>query len=309
MKILTAIRSLLVWQSRLPESIESSGCSRSHKPGYYHPPGIPSGNLTRNYSIQVPPGYAEGGPWPLIFDFHGATQNPDKQHENSLYYKYPAGNDYLVVYPAGVDHSWQGAPYAAEGVNDLKFVVDLLQHLTEFYCIDPERVYASGKSNGGGFVDTLACSDQGDHFAAFAMASAALYTEMFPKPCGNKDRALLESHGRKDHVINFNGKFNGTKQLTPDIDTWIHTWGLRDQCDETYVRYQPGYRVTSFSCNGTADVLQQYRINELGHCWPSSSGDNFDYLHRSDCNDFSLDFTPLVLDFFANRTLSKAKDI
>ncbi|OTA22083.1 hypothetical protein BTJ68_14755 [Hortaea werneckii EXF-2000] len=118
----------------------------------------------------------------------------------SQYYTYQRSEDYVVVYPQGYDKHWQGPSYATEGVDDLRFTSDLLAHMESEYCIDSSRVYASGKSNGGGFVDLLACSDAGDAFAAFAMASAALYTDTSLDSC-TKRRAILESHGDQDTTI------------------------------------------------------------------------------------------------------------
>ena len=107
--------------------------------------------------------------WPLIFDYHGNGGNGWQQYDNSQYYRFKAAQNYVVVYPQGVNDSWQSADYATPGVNDLQFTSDLLAHIKENYCVDTNHVYASGKSNGGGFVDFLACSDNGDDFAAFAM--------------------------------------------------------------------------------------------------------------------------------------------
>ena len=202
--------------------------------------------------------------------------------------------------------SWQGAPYATPGVNDLQFTNDLLDHLKQCFSIDTNRIYASGKSNGGGFADTLACSDVGDQFAAFGMASAALYTET-PQTMCNKKRAIIESHGAKDATIPFKGKPDGS---TPDINSWIHQWASRDRCTENPLGRKSGYEVTSFSCNGLQDAVKQYRIDTLGHCWPRKYGENYDSSRdKTGCEDRSLEYTAAVIDFFGKWTLDKAMKI
>lgn len=51
----------------------------------------------------------------------------------------------------------------------------MIYYLQENYCIDNNRLYATGFDIGGGFIDDIACSkDTGDYFAAFAMVSPAL---------------------------------------------------------------------------------------------------------------------------------------
>ena len=268
---------------------------------------ITSGGQERKYAIQLPATYDSGTQYPLIIDFHGHSDTPNDQHGNSLYQTHSKGEAYIVAYPLGVNKSWQGAPYAVSGVDDLQFVNDLLENLKQCLSIDSDRVYASGKSNGGGFVDTLACSDAGDQFAAFGMASAALYTET-PKTVCNKKRAIIESHGGNDHTIPFTGKKDGS---TPDINSWIHRWASRDGCTENPLDKNSGYEVASFSCNGFDDaVVKQYRVDTLGHCWPRRYGENYDSdRDETDCRDRSLEYTVVVLDFFGKWALKDARSL
>ena len=133
---------------------------------------------------------------------------------------------------------WESASYAEKGADDLTFISDLLDQLDKNYCIDSDRVYASGKSNGGGFVDMMACSDLGDSFAAFAMASAALYSDTsYRDKAVNKcikSRAILESHGGKDTTVPYTGQSakKGTGGESPDIQDWLSWWARRDGCEK-----------------------------------------------------------------------------
>jgi len=291
---------------------DTSGCGRTHAAGYHDADdtnSLQSGGLTRKYGIYVPQSYNDNPnkPRKLILDYHGNNGTPLYQYNNSRYFDYPNGEEYLAVYPAGVDQSWQSAPYATGGVDDLQFTTDLLAHLRQTYCIDSNHVYASGKSNGGGFVDFLACSKNGNEFAAFAMASAALYSDNGVEQCNNtRPRAILEAHGMNDTTISYyGGPRNGA--MLPDIQTWIGWWAQRDGCkancaDCMEVQQRSGYEVVSYSCGGLKDVVQHYDVFDLGHCWPSSTGDNSDSA-RSYCGDRSLDYTPVVLDFFSRWSL------
>lgn len=201
--------------------------------------------------------------------------------------------------PLGVENHWQGPTYAIPGVDDLQFTTDLIAHLQNSYCIDTTRLYASGKSNGAGFVDLLACSDHGDQFSAFAMASAALYTDLSKDSC-TKKRAILESHGDEDATIPYHPTQEGSGGPLPDISAWVSWWGQRTCGPDAVADYSGdlgGYNTTSYSCGTYEDVVQHYQIFELGHCWPSSTGTNKDS-ERSYCFDRSVDFTEEVLGFF-----------
>lgn len=291
-----------------------SGCGKPHTPGYHYRDArgnfsIISSGRNRYYSVQVPVAYNAREKYDLIFDYHGNSDTSTEQYNNSQYYKYTASQQYVVVYPQGLNRSWEGPTYAISGSNDLQFTTDLLAHIQAEYCINSDRVYASGKSNGAGFVDTLACSDHGDSFAAFAMASAALYTDVNRTDCSKK-RAILESHGHNDTVIPYVGG-QGKGGPLPNVGEWVKWWGERDCGLDAKAQMTGdlgGYNITSYSCNGYS-VVQHYHFAQLGHCWPNAFGDNYDAIHLTsqNCSEVRvLDYTPVVLDFFGDWDLGKA---
>lgn len=295
------------------------GCGKTHHTGYNNDTAshsIISGGFNRTYGVNVPNDYNDNPNKrrALIIDYHGSGGNAWQQYDNSQYYNYAAGEEYLVVYPNayGSNHSWQGPSYAPPGVSDLNFTTDLLDHIMEQYCIDTSMVYASGKSNGGGFVDTLACSDNGDRFAAFAMASAALYTDTSQDSCSKK-RAILESHGDMDSTIPYHPTEPGRGGPLPDITKWVTWWGHRTCGSNAQAQHSGdlgGYNTTSYSCGSWNNVVDHYQVFDLGHCWPSSSGENYDALapdqEKRKCQDKVLDYTPVVLDFFSRWTLENS---
>ena len=198
--------------------------------------------------------------------------------------------------------AWQGAPYANPDCNDILFTADLVNDIQASYSIDSTRIYASGKSNGGGFVDTLACSTTGDLFAAFAMAAAALYTDTPSRGAdctGKRPRAILEAHGTADHTIPYNGRKSG---LTPNIPDWTRRWAERNGCapSEDPVIASPSWgQNTTYSCPGTQTFIQQYLVDDLGHCWPSVVDNTDSQKEDGSCLVHTLDFTQAVVDFFA----------
>ena len=266
---------------------------------------VESGGLQRSYLLTTPDGYDKSKEWPLIVDFHGRNGTPEGQWNNSQYFLNKLGREYFVAYPLGClgdkdETAWQGAPYANPSCDDITFTANLVNHVMASHNISTTRIYASGKSNGGGFVDTLACSDTGNIFAAFAMAAAALYTDADygpPDPCeGERPRAILEAHGANDTTIPFGGRKDGS---VPNITLWTEQWGLRDNCD--FIDFTPtdwGVNTTC-SCNGTQNLVQQYYVNGLGHCWPSKVNNTDSQEHNGTCLVETLDFTQTVLEFFA----------
>nr|POE86653.1 putative feruloyl esterase c [Quercus suber]POE87644.1 putative feruloyl esterase c [Quercus suber] len=288
-------------------TVDRTGCGNRQNTGFsndFANQSLTSGDRTRNYSVNVPSNYNDDleKRWPLILDFHGNSRNGTYQYNNSMYYASPLGGQYLAVYPEGVNMSWQGPSYAVEGVDDLQYTTDLLAHLNSTYCIDSSRIYASGKSNGGGFVDTLACSENGDPFAAFAMAAAALYTDNSRNSC-NTTRAILEAHGLDDATIPYEGG-TGLGGDLPDVRDWVIWWSERNGCSSSthaHIDKISDANIDSYTCDGNANVTQHYPVDGMGHCWPSADGDNADSLANSFICPATFDYTTAHLLGQANK--------
>lgn len=131
------------------------------------------------------------------------------------------------------------------------------------------------------------------------MASAALYTDLSKGSC-SKRRAILESHGDKDTTIPYHGGKGSGGQL-PNIGRWVSWWGARTcpGADAARTGDLGGYNRTTYSCDSYHKIVDHYQVFDLGHCWPSTNGENYDYTKKdSPCDDYSLDFTQVVLNFF-----------
>jgi poly(3-hydroxybutyrate) depolymerase len=128
--------------------------------------------------------------------------------------------NYLVVYPRGIHLVWQGDPDAT-GHDDVDFTLSLLANLSSTFCVDSSRVYAAGKSSGGGFaVNILACDPRASLiFAAFGGMSGACYQGLagatenncngatVPVSCnqGRYPVLIFTIHGSADATINYDG--------------------------------------------------------------------------------------------------------
>jgi poly(3-hydroxybutyrate) depolymerase len=78
-------------------------------------------------------------------------------------------------------------------------------------------------SNGGGFVNTIACSAVGGQFAAFAPASGSFYTDLNGPNNGcspaRSPLPMLEIHGGNDKTVAYNGG-PGEGGVEPSIPDW-----------------------------------------------------------------------------------------
>ena len=173
---------------------------------------IKSGGLTRSYRLSVPHTDASTAPLPVIFAFHGHSQNAALMEKYTDLDRLPA----LVVYPqgekdkSGTQRAWESAPYATtnDGDKDSQLVRDILAQLGRKYHVDHTRIYATGKSNGGGFAAKLACT-MPETFAAVAPVAGAYYpathTSCTAGSAQNSNVSVMEIHGVKDGTMHYDG--------------------------------------------------------------------------------------------------------
>ncbi len=164
------------------------------------------GGETREALVYLPekPGETPA-PLVLVFHGHGGTMR-NAMRSFGLHKLWP---DAVVVYPQGLNtpgqltdpegkrSGWQSSA-GQLGDRDLKFVDKILADLKSERKIDPDRIYATGHSNGGGFTYLL-WAERGDTFAALAPSSAAglrHLPKMKPKP-------MLHIAGETDPLVRF----------------------------------------------------------------------------------------------------------
>lgn len=161
----------------------------------------------RRQALVVPPDGPGDGPVPLVLVFHGHGGTMGLMARKGFQEAWPEA---LFVFPQGLPTStprdpagylagWQNR-VGADGDRDLAFVDAILETLQTRYRIDPDRVYATGHSNGGSFTYLLWAA-RGSRLAAIAPSSApaaALLGTHDLKPI-----PVLHLAGRRDAIIPF----------------------------------------------------------------------------------------------------------
>ena len=178
--------------------------------------------------------------------------------------------------------AWQGDPSVK--TDDVKFTLELLDNITKTFCIYEDRIYASGISNGGGFVaNVLACdATASTKFAAFASASGAYYqngldgkcdAKTVPITCNNNGVKvpLIATAGGKDKVIPYDGGAR-RKSCLPSVEHFMTATAQRNGLDTTSTQSKVnGSDVVQYSFGKDAGqgMVQFYYIPEMGHKWPT----------------------------------------
>ncbi|KAK4634427.1 hypothetical protein CLAFUW4_01811 [Fulvia fulva] len=201
-KILSAVCTLVTFARAISRS---PGCGKT-LPATTKTGGLGSSNnislttsngLTRSYLLHIPTSYSKDVPTGLILSFHGRGQSGAHQEKLSKFSDSSVNPDMLAAYPNGVDKQWQGDPAAT--TDDVPFTLAMLKHIGDEYCIDLDRIYAAGKSNGGGFaLNVLACSPVAStKIAAFAGFAGAYYQEKDVKHCDPESVRITCDPGRR----------------------------------------------------------------------------------------------------------------
>ena len=159
----------------------------------------------REALVYVPP-QAVSNAVPVVFVFHGHGGNMG--HMSRSFSVHKLWPEALVVYmqglpipgvltdPEGKKPGWQNMP-GVRGDRDLHFFDAVLETLRKEYKVDERHVFATGHSNGGGFVYLL-WAERPYAFAAFAPCAAATRQLNQLKP-----RPALHLAGEKDMLVKF----------------------------------------------------------------------------------------------------------
>jgi polyhydroxybutyrate depolymerase len=135
--------------------------------------------ITRTYRLVIPQGITNGMEAPLMLALHGHNQTADSFANNIPNLSTYANNaGVILVFPNGTDDQngtgWNVIdPTPENPVDDVAFLLALIDELDETLNIDRKRVYAGGFSNGGQMCHRLAARTT-NVFAAFAAVGSAV---------------------------------------------------------------------------------------------------------------------------------------
>lgn len=290
-------------QSSLPDGVSRGGNSSDLSIEL-------SNGDTRNYLLHIPRNYNKNTPAGIIWVYAGRGSNNGHAESFTHFSDSSYNSDHIVVYPQGtIDPSgedvWEGDPNA--NVDDIGFTLELLDELTATYAIDENKIYASGMSNGGGFVaNHLACdANAATRFAAFGAVSAAYYqfrdtsrrkcnAESVKIDCNNGGVKvpLLDIHGGEDNTIDYNGGYR-RRACLPSVPHFVTSWAERngmDAANQTSEAYNGKATHYSFGEGEAAGMVQSYYVPTMGHVWASGS------------NGEVLKATEVLMDFFKEWT-------
>lgn len=229
----------------------------------------------RSYRLHVPSGYSATSQTSLVLNFHGDGGDGGQMEEYTGLSALADEQGFLVAYPNGLPTvygwtAWGGVGNNMPVVDDVQFTSDLIDEISQSYCVDPHRIYAMGFSRGGGMAALLACR-LSDRIAAFASVSGSFFSSIEQSCAPSRPVPILDFHGSADDVVPYDG---GGDEGFLAIPSWLGGWAARDGCAKTpqAVSAPDGVSGEQWTgCQG-GSVVVHYRIEGAGHEWPGGDG-------------------------------------
>ena len=242
------------------------------------------GGADRWYLLSTPPANDGRTPLPLVLDFHGLAEGAELHAGMSRFPELGQQEGFVVAVPNGTGTPAAWSIAADESSPDVAFVDALIDRIGADVCIDMNRVYAAGLSNGALLSSALACV-RADRIAAISAVAGV----QFPPGCDpTRNVPVLAFHGTADPILLFNGgvgdlagALSGIPPTvppgsTPDVDgpgtpAAMRSWAESSGCDPDPKDDPAGPSITrrTYSCpDGTA--VEFYIVDGGGHAWPGS---------------------------------------
>ncbi|MBI5284519.1 MAG: hypothetical protein HY874_05425 [Chloroflexi bacterium] len=255
---------------------------------------ITTGDGPRAFRLHVPPSYTGSSAVPVVLSMHGASVDAAFQEWYSGFSTKSDAEGFIVAYPEGVTtaainythfNAWM---LPSPEPDDVAFISTLLDALEAQLCIDHNRVYSTGLSNGAMLSVRLACS-LSDRIAAIALVAGAYYPPMAQnvnpaETCPDATPVpVIAFHGTSDDTVPFNGGIGAkpgawiTYRLPIDdatgMENVIGDWSAHNGC--TGARHQSQLttevRLVQYgSCAAGATVLL-FVVDGGGHTWPGAA--------------------------------------
>jgi len=275
---------------------EPSPTATRRGPQIYQEPGDYIDSLTvdgyeRLFLLHVPSDYRPQVPMPLVINLHGRGGTAFMQEDASRMSQKADEEGFLVVTPQalGEPETWYGVLQQEIGDQDRAFFQTLLAYLREELSIDPNRIYATGLSNGASMANWLGC-DMAETLAAIAPVAGA--HPAFWECKNSEPVSVLAIHGVKDAVIPYAG--NGDD--IPEVRTWVEAWVARNGCRDDSVADEPYPGATREVWNGCdAGVEVQFiSVAEGEHTWLGLEFGSFEEGYA-----VKVGATDVIWDFFS----------
>ena len=205
---------------------------------------------------------------PVLLNFHGsgmtALEHMFYTNTNAL----AEEKGFIVVYPQGLNNDWnvgfeQDYDY---GTKDVAFIQILIQKLQKHYPIDVEKIYATGLSRGGFFIQRLV-AELPNTIKGFVSVGAPMPNEVKKRMQSSEPVKAMYVHGTADEIVSGNGMDGAYLSITDCLDYWKQR--NKSNKKASISEYDVANDSTSVIIENYNSVVFM-KITNGGHTWPNS---------------------------------------
>ena len=258
--------------------------------------------INRTYYMSYPDNISEQESAPLIINMHGFGGNALSQRYYSEMDEFAHEQGIAVVYPQGIVNSigyasWNvGTFWDFSNLDDVGFIEEMIDKISNDFNIDQDRIYACGMSNGGYMSYELACELE-DRIAAFGSVTGNfMLNQSSGQLCEfTREIPIIHFHGTSDSVVDYYPpSFDGA--LTPFESADF--WSLYNNLNiETMEELNNNVEIYTFSNDYSSTIFKHYKVYGGEHDWFK---ENWGFHTSVELIDFFLDYN---LSDFYNETI------
>lgn len=276
----------------------------------------------RSYRVHIPADYRAGEPTPLVVVVHGAFSTSRAMEEETGFSTLADKEGFIVVYPDGIGilgllQHWNAGhccgKAAADDVDDVGFVANVIEHVNGYAAIDRNRVYMVGFSNGAMLTHRFA-AERPELLAGAAPLAGAIGSvdgtgqSRWQIPATRSALPIIMFHGLHDERVPYRQpdpeSASGVRRYSSVIDSSRY-WSSQNGCEQHHrIDGVPatGFSVDTWSgCNENVTV-QLITLNEWGHQWPGRY-----FTDKADPQSaiFGFDAAQFIWSFFQRHSREK----
>ncbi len=272
---------------------------------------LSSGGRERTALLRQPVGTSRG-PWPLVILLHGGSGSGERMSQLAEFEAAADRHGYLLAFPDGVDGQWadgrgQAVPEKA-GVDDVRFIADLIARLVADRKADARRVYVAGISNGGMMSQRVGC-ELADRVAAFGSVAANMPAALAAQCRPAQPIGAAFVLGTADPLMPFAGGTitGGTGGEVLSAADSVALWRRLNHCqpppqtqnvERGRRRDDTAVQVKRWRQCGPGGAVLDVTVEGGGHTWPG--GRQYLPVRRIGPTSQQIDATTLLFDFFSN---------
>jgi polyhydroxybutyrate depolymerase len=218
------------------------------------------GGKERSYLVHAPPGYTGDEPVPLVVGLHFYPGTGAGLRDLIGMDAKADAEGFLVAYPDGISGGWN-ALLCCGAEDDIAFLRALTDRLIADWRVDPDRVYATGISNGADMSFRAAVEATGV-FAAIGAVSGGFG--------GPRVEAADYVPKKPVSVITVIGSLDRYYDV---FQAGLTKWRQRLKCEPVKTPSTGPATVerSSARCADGSD-LEVYVVTDMGHSWPVAAG-------------------------------------